>query len=132
MPKQLNVDLKFSADTSQAKREIQQLQESLSKLMAGSANKGIFNGVAKDIQEAEIAVAKLQVALDKSLNTNTGQLDLSKFSTQLGKAGLDIESLATHMQDMGADGQKAFLNLASSIVSAQKPVRETNAMLNEM
>ena len=39
MAKQLNVDLRFTADNGQAKKQIQELQSSLEKLMT-SANKG--------------------------------------------------------------------------------------------
>lgn len=132
MAKQLNVDLRFNADTSQAKKEIQQLQQSLDNLMKSSAKNSSFNDFKKGIGEAQQSIIKLQTALNNSLNADTGRLDLSKFNTELDKSGLTVGQLAAQMNGLGADGQKAFLNLANSIVTAQKPMRETNKLLDGM
>ena len=132
MPKQINVKLGFEADTSQAKKQIQDLQNSLNKLLQNSASKSPFQEMDKDILKAEQSVAKLQTAINNSLNMDTGRLDLSKFSNQLGQADLSIDSLAKDLSALGADGQKAFLNLANSVITAQKPMHETNKLLDGM
>jgi len=57
MAKQLNVDMRFKADTSQAKKAIEDLNNSLSKLAYGSMpqNAGIdptkFEAAAKSARE---------------------------------------------------------------------------------
>ena len=132
MAKQLNIKLGVEADTSQAKREIQQLQQSLDNLMKSSAKNSSFNDFKKDVGEAQQSIIKLQTALNNSLNADTGRLDLSKFNTELDKSGLTVGQLAAQMNGLGVDGQKAFLNLANSIVTAQKPMRETNKLLDGM
>ncbi len=132
MPKQINVKLGFEADTSQAKKQIQDLQNSLNKLLQNSASKSPFQEMDKDILKAEQSVAKLQTAINNSLNMDTGRLDLSKFSNQLGQADLSIDLLAKDLSALGADGQKAFLNLANSVITAQKPMHETNKLLDGM
>ena len=132
MPKQLNVNLSFNADTSQARAQIAQLQQSLDKLMSNSMKNSMFTGFDKDISNAQQSVLKLKTVIDNSLNADTGRLDLSKFNTQLNNSGLSLSKLATDMSAMGSDGQKAFLNLANSIVTAQKPMAETNKLLDGM
>ena len=79
MAKQLNVSLAFTADTSQAKSQIQSLQNQLSQL----ANNSFFNsqslGITKDVQQATTLVMQLKSQL-KQATTSTGTLDLSKFN----------------------------------------------------
>ena len=100
--------------------------------MMSSIKNSAFTGFNKDIANAQQSVMKLKSVLDNSLNMDTGRLDLSKFNAQLNSSGLNIKKLATDMGAMGADGQKAFLNLANSIVTAQKPMVETNKLLDNM
>ena len=132
MPKQLNINLGFTADTSQARQQIQQLKQSLEQLSVSTVGQSPFSKMPAEVMKAQQSVLKLKSILDSSLNANTGQLDLSKFNQQLGSAGMSIQSLATDMAALGTDGQKAFLNLANSIVSTQKPMIETNKLLDGM
>ena len=132
MPKQLNVNLAFTADTAQAKRQIQELQRSLQDLSSNMVKNSGLSKMSDEILKAQQSVLKLNSNLSSSLNADTGRLDLSKFNQQLGSAGMSIQSLATDMSALGADGQKAFLNLANSIVTTQKPMVETNKLLDGM
>ena len=132
MPKQLNVNLAFTADTAQAKQQIQELQRSLQELNTNTIKNSGLSKMSEDVLKAQQSVQKLSSILNSSLNADTGRLDLSKFNQQLGSAGMSIQSLATDMTALGADGQKAFLNLANSIVTTQKPMVETNKLLNGM
>lgn len=132
MPKQINVKLGFQADVRQAQQQIAQLQKSLDDLMSGSIKSSALNGFDKGVLQAQQSVLKLKTILDSSLNTDTGRLDLSKFNQQLNNSNLSLNKLAFDMNILGADGQKAFLNLANSIVTAQKPMIESNKLLDGM
>ena len=132
MPKQINVKLGFQADTKQAKTQIQDLQNSLDNLMSSSIKNGVTNGLDQQMVKAQQSVIKLKTALDNSLNADTGRLDLSKFNQQLNNSNLSLSELAKDMTSMGVDGQKAFLNLTNSIVTAQKPMIESNKLLDSM
>lgn len=132
MPKQINVNLAFTADTAQAKRQIAELQKSLDNLLSGSIKENAIGGFDAKIMAAQQSVLKLKTVLDSSLNVDTGRLDLSKFNAQLSNSGLSINKLSSDMSLMGADGRKAFLNLTNSIVTAQKPMIETNRLLGSM
>lgn len=131
MPKQLNIDLSFNADTSRAKREIQELKQQLDGLMSSSISQTSFQGFSSEIAKAQQSVIKLQSALNNSLNADTGKLDLSKFNQQLLSSDLTINKLAGDLSALGPEGNRAFVNLANSIVTAQKPMIETNKLLSE-
>ena len=127
MPKQLNVSLAFTADTSAAKKQIQDLQKSLSDLIKStSASQQL--GLTKELVEAKSAAADLQVML-KGATTSTGSLDLSKFSNSLQKSGQTLDQYRLKLEKLGPEGSNAFLKLANSIVSAEAPLKRTNALL---
>ena len=131
MPKQINVKLGFEADTSQAKKQIQDLQNSLNNLLKTSS-KDTGLGFSKEIAEAQQSIVKLQTALENSLNVDSGRLDLSKLNNQLAQSGLSVETLGKQFQRLGPAGETAFLNLTQSIITAQKPMLETNKLLDGM
>ncbi len=132
MPKQINVKLGVEADTSQAKKQLQDLQNSLTKLLQTSGKNSTMQEFRENAAQAQQSVIKLQTALNNSLNADTGRLDLSRFNSQLNAAGMTVETLAVDMRKLGPEGEKAFLNLANSVVTAQKPMMETNKLLDGM
>lgn len=131
MPKQLNVNLGFSADTSQAKKQIQELRQSLQDIakLPGKAS-SLFDDT--DIKNASKAALELQQHLNAAVNVNTGKLDLSRLSTSLKAANRDLNEYYGQLTKIGPQGQEAFLKLAKSISTAEAPVTRVNAKLAEM
>ena len=135
MAKQLNVNLSFNADTSKAKAQIQDLQNALNQLVKGSVASSASSGrlgITKELMEAQVAATKLQTILNQSMNSKTGNLDLTKFSESFNRAGMDLKVLKGQLDSLGPTGQKAFMSLASSIVSADVPLKRTNALVSEL
>ena len=133
MAKQLNVSLGFTADTSQARKQLQDLQNQLTNLMNSTmkANATSGLGITKDISNATSAAARLKVQLEQATNVNTGKLDLTKFNDSLKKSGMSLEKYREELSKLGPAGNQAFLSLAQSISNAEVPLRRTNAMLDE-
>ena len=130
MAKQLNVDLRFTADNGQAKKQIQELQSSLEKLMT-SANKNTSGlGITKDIAQATNEVAKLQAMLESSKNSSGG-LDLGKFNQSLSKGKMQISDYAKVLSSLGPQGEQAFAKMAKAIINAEVPLKRTNSVLKE-
>ena len=132
MPKQINVKLGFEADTSQAKKQIQDLQKSLDSLMTSSTKNTALGDFSKGMVEAQQSAVKLKSILGESMNVDTGRLDLVKFNQQLQDSGLTLSKLGSQLSSLGPEGKQAFLSLADSIVTAQKPMIETNRLLDGM
>lgn len=66
------------------------------------------------------------------MNPKTGQLDLSKFQSQLQQSGLTLESYANKLQAIGPIGEQAFLRVASAIAKAELPLTRSNTLLNSL
>ena len=129
-----NVNMRFTADTGSAKQQLRDLQSSIDTLMNQVATKNIkffdVNATKKEIDEASAAVQELKIALDQATNVNTGRLDLSKFSKSLSQSGYTLQDFATHLENLGPTGDKAFVQLAQSVINAEVPLKRTNALLD--
>ena len=130
MAKQLNVDLRFTANNAQAKQQIQDLQIALDKLMTTSSKSSSGLGITKDIAQATSEVAKLQAMLESSKNTSGG-LDLGKFNQALAQGQIKISDYAKTLSSLGPQGDQAFAKLAKAITSAEVPLKRTNGLLKE-
>lgn len=114
MAKQLNVSLVLNADTNQAKKSLNELNQSLNQII----NIRTVTINDQSIQKAKGAALELKQHLDAAVNVDTGKLDLGKFSQSLSKSGKSLQDLSNNLIGIGTSGQKAFLNLANTIASA--------------
>lgn len=134
MAKQLNqvsVNLSFSADTSKAKAQLQDLQNQLNNLVLNTKiNQN--SSMAGQIQSAVKSAAELNVYLQKATNIKTGSLDFSKLNESLKRSNKSLEQYAEDLIKLGPEGQKAFQSLAESIVNSEIPLKRSNVLLNEM
>lgn len=130
MAKQLNVALNFTANTAEAKARIGELNTQLNNLNASLTRPDL--PITKEVNEAITATSKLKVALQQSMNVDTGKFDLSKFNQTLKKSGTSLSQLHSQLSAVGPDGRRAFLSLAQSIAAAEIPSKRMNSQLNEM
>ena len=120
MAKQLNVNLAFQANTSQAKQAIMDLQSLLSKVATMKMDvKGMD---PSKIREASNAAKELSIHLNNAFNAKTGNFDLSKLDQSLKTSGTNVTQLSTKLLSAGATGEQAFVKLAQSIAAADRPL----------
>lgn len=131
MAKQLNVNLAFTADTSQTKSQLQDLQNALNKVINQPAT-GVGNKISKEIQEASYAAAELKVHLERATNVDTGNLDFTKLNQSLKESGKTLSDYALQIRDIGPTGEKAFLQLMKSVANAEVPIKRTSKKLDEL
>ena len=132
MAKQLNVDLRFRADTSQAQQQIQQLQHSLTQI-ASAGTVGIGGEkITAEMKQASAAAKELQLHLSKAMNTQTGTLDLNKLNNSLLGAKTNLQSLSTSLLQIGPNGTTAFTQLATAVSQADRPVLALNSKLTQL
>ena len=124
----INVSLGFTADTSQAQRQIDELARSLAKISQSPAT--LLDDT--DLRDAVGAAKELEKHLQKAYNVETGKLDLSQFSRSLASAGKDLNYFQTNLSKLGADGDQAFLNLAKNIAKAETPTIRLNGHIQNL
>ena len=128
MAKQLNVSLAVTADTSQAKAQLQQLQTTLQQLTANSTNLKLGINTS-DIQKASTEALELAAHLKQATNINTGTLDFTKLESSIRSSGKSIAAYGQSLLKLGPQGQQAFNQLAQSIVSAEVPMKKLSTLM---
>ena len=131
MAKQLNVDMRFTADTSKAKQAITDLEQSLQKLGHSTMPKNAGIDPAQ-FEKASAAARELEFHLKNAFNEKTGNLDLSKLQNSLQQSHTSLKNLTSGFSQAGAVGQQAFVNLARAIASADQPSLTLNTHLATM
>ena len=123
--KQLNMILKFQADTNQAKKEIVDLANTLRTVASMQAvNNNTIDLNA--LQQGRQAASELLRHLQKAVNIDTGKLNLATFSSSLKTSGKTLKDYKNELEACGSAGQEAFQKVAISIATAENPVRRLN------
>lgn len=123
--KQLNMILKFQADTNQAKKEIVDLANTLrtvASIQAVNNNTIDLNA----LQQGRQAASELLRHLQKAVNIDTGKLNLATFSSSLKTSGKTLKDYKNELEACGPVGQEAFQKVAISIATAENPARRLN------
>lgn len=128
MAKQLNVSMNFTANTSQAKSQIQDLSNMLNKIAYGTDLKVNASGIS----EASTAAKELSYHLKNAYNVKTGNFDLSALNKSLKGANTDITQLSNKLLTAGKTGQEAFVKLSQTIAQADQPVITMGTHLNNL
>lgn len=128
MAKALNVSLAVTADTGQAKAQLQQLQQHLQQLTTSSANLKI--GISADeIQKASQAALELSAHLKTATNVNTGTIDFTKLNSSIRSSGQSLEAYGRQLMKLGPQGRQAFMELAQSVAKSEIPIKRISGLL---
>lgn len=120
----------FSADTSKLSNALKQLEAQLNNIAIG---KNMPAGtLTTQIQQASKAALELNSYLNKSINVDTGKLDLSAFSKALALGKTDLQTLRANLIQIGPTGQEAFASLARAIGQAEMPLRRSNELIDKL
>lgn len=129
--KTVGVNIAFSADTSKAKAQIQELQTLLNKITYSSASSTGQKGLTDEIKNASAAAKELQYHLNNAYNANTGKLDLSLLDKSLKTTKSNITDLSTSLLSAGTTGQQAFVKMAQAISQAEQPMLKINSKVKD-
>ena len=127
MAKQLNIDLNFRADTSQAISTLNTLKQNLSTIASTNLK---IPGLSNELKTAVASAQALQHHLTNAFNIKTGNLDLSRLNASLQQSGASLSSLSSGLLGAGVAGEKAFLQLHSSIASANTQLIKSQGLLS--
>lgn len=131
MAKALNqTSLVFTADTSKAKQQIQELQQALSQLASGASLSRELP-LTSELRKAIEMTNELKAHLQAATNVTTGGLDFSKLSASLKASGKDLSDYGYNLQKLGPQGQQAFMQLTSAVSQSELKIRSTKGLLKE-
>lgn len=129
MAKQLNVNMNFTADTSNVESNLNRLKASLNQIASTPVKMGSVN---EDLKQASVSARQLQIHLNNAFNTKTGNLDLGKLQNSLDKSGQSLAQLSGKLLGAGKDGQQAFLQMQTAVQDANIQIKKSTGFLAEM
>lgn len=130
MAKALNVNVAVTADTSQAKAELQQLQATLQSLTNNTSNLKV-NLDTSQISKATSMIDELSVHLKKATNSQTGTLDFSKLQASLSSNQRSLTDYGNQLLKLGPQGQQAFAQLTQAVAKSEVPMNRMKGLLGE-
>jgi hypothetical protein len=107
----INIGVKYNVDQSSVnavKKSLQDLQH---------IKVSDFSGTKKQLNEIKDTAKQVESALDSAFNVNLNSLNVQTFNQQLKSAGLSVDQVYQTFSKAGAQGQVAFRNMASSILT---------------
>ena len=132
MSQTVQVKLNFTAETAQAEQALNRLQTSLRNISTQSnMDTGGFR-FTQELNQASDAAIKLRQNLSNAINTNTNKLDLSKFRKEMDKSGMSLEQYRVALQQVGPEGQNAFINLSKAILASQSPLTHSIKLFDKL
>ena len=131
MAKQINVDMKFNADTTSAKAALKDLQTTLNQIVINK-DVGKQLPLTKELLQATQAAAQLKVQLAQATDVNTGKLNLGKFNQQLQQSGMTIKEYGMELAKLGPRGQQAFSQLTQALATANLSFGRTTGLVNNL
>lgn len=132
MSQTVEVRLNFTAETAQAEQALNRLQTSLRNISTQSnMDTGGFR-FTQELNSASDAAIKLRQNLSNAINTNTNKLDLSKFRKEMDKSGMSLEKYRVALQQIGPEGQNAFVDLSKAILASQTPLTHSIKLFDKL
>ena len=129
----IGVSLKFNADVSQAKTQMQSLQNQLTQIMNFTTmSNGIGSALTADLNQASIAAAQLKSSLSAAFNQKTGKLDLGNFQRALKQSGTNLTQLQARLASIGPAGTQAFSQVALQVASASTSMVHLNTLTMQL
>ena len=123
----LNVNLTFTADASQAAAQIQSLKMSLDSLAKGQNLP--TNLLTDELTSAVTKAGELKSIFNSSINSN-GLLDLTSFTKGLKASGTDLRTYANAMYSLGPTGAKTFNGIAQAVSQAEIPLKKSIGLVD--
>lgn len=125
----ITVKANFQLDTSAARAQLQGLQRELNSVTKGATmDLGITSQITQAVREAQ----QLKQILREATDFSTGAFDLSKFDAAIKQQGKSIAEFKQSLQTLGPEGEKAFNSLATTIASAQVPLKRTSQGVQDL
>ena len=131
----INFQIGLTSDTT----GLNQLKSSLSELSKMTSsdlmdiNKGMnIQQANSQLKELKSMASSVQLALGAAFNKELGTVNVTKFNAELSKTGYSLQSISNTFNAAGEKGRTAFRNLATEALTAQRQIKQTHNIIQDM
>ena len=122
--------IKFGVNYQVDKASIQKVKKSLQDIQ--NVKPASFSGTREELRQVKNTAQQVELALNKAFNVKLGSLNTTTFNNQLREAGLSVDKIYASFSKMGTQGQIAFSEMASSVLTANLRLKETSNIVSKM
>ena len=122
MAKNIQINLTFKSDTAAAKKDIDNLQNSLTKIATTPLSVGKTTQMQQNLKTAQKDAIELKVALERATNVDTGKLNFGKLQQELKANGKTLQDYTTNLKNIGPTGTQALTQLGTALKNAETPM----------
>ena len=131
---EINYAVKLNVDNQSLQQLKSQLKEianmTTSDFKAATGFKGSSQEALKELLAVKKEAALVEQAMQKAYNPNLGVTNISKFSQELHKIGLD--KISQDFSKLGATGTAAFRSLSTGIITTNTYIKQSHKLIDEM
>lgn len=127
---QVNVGIKFRSDTKEVENSLSKLKKSLQDFQ--KVKLGDFKGSADELDRVKETAQKVESILGRAFNPTLNTTNISTFNNELKKSNLTIEQIKSDFSQFGKEGQLAFSRMASSLLTTNLKLKQTNSLIDSM
>ena len=127
---QVNIGIKFKSDTKEVESSLDKLKKSLQDLQ--KVKLGDFKGSAEELDRVKETAQKVESILGRAFNPTLNTTNISTFNNELKKSNLTIEQIKSDFSQFGKEGELAFSRMASSLLTTNLKLKETNSLIDSM
>ena len=129
--KQIKYGIGFEVDESGLQKLKSSLQ-ALSQYKMDDLLKINTDATEQDLQDIQRSVSAVQQALDKSYNFKLDSTNVHAFNENLKSTGISVQQLAADFGKAGVQGQIAFRNLATDLLTSNTQLKQTHNLIDSM
>lgn len=129
--KQIKYGIGFEVDESGLQKLKSSLQ-SLSQYKMDDLLKINTDATGQDLQDLQRSIEVIQTALDKSYNFKLDSTNITQFQKELQNNNVSLSILAQNLSKAGVQGQVAFRNLATELLTTNTRLKESHSLLDSL
>ena len=120
---EFGVSFKTDSSLDKLKKSLQDLQK---------VKLGDFKGSANELDRVKETAQKVESILGRAFNPTLNTTNISTFNNELKKSNLTIEQIKSDFSQFGKEGQLAFSRMASSLLTTNLKLKQTNSLIDSM
>ena len=120
---EFGVSFKTDSSLDKLKKSLQDLQK---------VKLGDFKGSADDLDRVKETAQKVESILSRAFNPTLNTTNISTFNNELKKSDLTVEQIKSDFSQFGKEGQLAFSRMASSLLTTNLKLKQTNSLIDSM
>lgn len=124
-------NIKFGIDFEANQASLNKLKKSLQDLQKIKFGES-FDGNRQEFNEVKARITEIQNLMKTAFNPTLNTSNITAFKNELEKSGMSLKQIQSDFSRFGSTGDRAFNQLATSVLTTNLKLKETNSLIDSM